>query len=537
MYHLFVAVSLMMAQDYLQKEVVQKPDQKKVSEVKQDIPVNTDLASSDSALPVVEQNTKADFATNDDPLLNEKSQDDILETLKEKEKEREEKIKELAKQDLESLSKTEQNSDFASAESLKTDDLEKTNQGKETDFSTLNNEKKPEVKKDKIEQKPVEPKKEEKKIDDTIESPKLEVPNAVKVESVPAVTSENKKDEIPQKNLPETSSQPEAANIIPPNTENKIEESKSIDGSEVETKIENKEEKKDKKLSKEEEKKAKEEEIAKEEKAAQLAQKKRDKAEALRKERDQKKKDKLMKLRQDYLDTFAESLNVTSDQSFIIPPRKVMPKFINEPLPPQLIEKPKSYENRHHPDLVTRDENVRFMFQAIAKNKIDDFRALFRVIPDPDLRNSFGDTLLIFSLLMQKYDAVAYLLANGANPNLKNRLGYTPLNVAIELSDYVLVELLVGAGADINYSDSSGVNYLMQAVRVGYFPIVDFLVEKGVDVNIVDKEGFSALDIAYRNKQEILTKYLRKKGAQTWIKKDYIKEKSLMEELQNRWSQ
>jgi ankyrin repeat protein len=136
---------------------------------------------------------------------------------------------------------------------------------------------------------------------------------------------------------------------------------------------------------------------------------------------------------------------------------------------------------------------------------------------------------------MQKHEATSFLLSNGAHPNLKNKLGYTPLNVAIELSDYISVELLVNMGANIEQSDNFGVNYLMQAVRVGNFPIVDILLEKNIDVNSVDDNGFTALDIAYRDRKEILVKYLKKHGAKTWIRKDYAKKESIIQELERRW--
>ncbi len=233
------------------------------------------------------------------------------------------------------------------------------------------------------------------------------------------------------------------------------------------------------------------------------------------KKQEANKRLKLAKLRKEYLDEFALNLESGVNNKFTIPPKKVLPRFIGYNVPRPLLERPKSQANKHHPNLPNRQENIDFAFQAIARDKNDNFRALFNLINDPNIRNAKGDTFLTFAILMQRYEIVSFLLANGANPDLRNSLGYTPMNIAIEMQDSGSVSLLTNMGADIKFADYFGVNYLMQAVRVGSLPIVEFFIRRGVDINAIDEIGLTALDIAYRSQKEVIAQYLRNSGAKT----------------------
>lgn len=243
----------------------------------------------------------------------------------------------------------------------------------------------------------------------------------------------------------------------------------------------------------------------------------------------------LAKLRKEYIDDFRNHVVLKDTENFGIPEKKILPRFIVYSLPKELLNRNKNRTNQHHPNIITPVEYANFMFESVASNRMDDFRSLFKVIRDPDIKNTKGDTVLIFAILMQKYEAITFLLANGANPNLPNKLGYTPLNVAIEMGDYISVELLLALGGDINYVDDFGENYLMQATRVGYYPVVDLLIEKGINVNKLDLAGFSAIDVAIKHNDKILTKYFKRLGAQKNNIEYQRRRMTLIEQLQNRW--
>jgi ankyrin repeat protein len=223
--------------------------------------------------------------------------------------------------------------------------------------------------------------------------------------------------------------------------------------------------------------------------------------------------------------------------SKIIPQKKVMPKFFNDEVPPPLLNRFKSPDNSHHPIIISNSEKIDFMFKTIAENRIDDFNSIFSSINNPNIKNSFGDTLLTFAVLMKRHDAISSLLSKGANPNLANDLGYTPLNIAIEMVDYKSTSILIEiGGAKVDFIDDLGRTYLMQAARVGSLPIVDLLISKGVDINAADNNGTTALAIAYKHKKDIIAKYLLKFGAKSWIKKNYIEDDTpMIQDLFNKW--
>jgi hypothetical protein len=256
----------------------------------------------------------------------------------------------------------------------------------------------------------------------------------------------------------------------------------------------------------------------------------------------QQKIQKLEALRQKYLqqgegDDVYEGVSRYQIVSKIIPQKKIPPKFLNSEVPSPLLNRFRGFDNKHHPIIISNSEKIDFMFQAIAQNRIDDFNSIFNLIKNPNIKNSFGDTLLTFAILMGRHDAVSSLISKGANPDLANDLGYTPLNIAIEMVDYKSTSILVGIGnAKVDFVDDLGRTYLMQAARVGSLPITDLLISKGVDVNIADNNGITALAIAQKHKKDIIAKYLLKYGAQSWVKKNYVDDdSSMVEDLFNKW--
>jgi len=253
------------------------------------------------------------------------------------------------------------------------------------------------------------------------------------------------------------------------------------------------------------------------------------------------KTEKLEIIRQKYLqnseeDGVYEGINRYQIINKIVTRGKIPPKFINSELPPPLLNRFRGEQNKNHPIIMSNSEKIDFMFKAIAENKIDEFNSLYSKIKDPNIKNSLGDSLLTFAILMRRYDAMFSLLSKGANPDLANDLGYTPLNIAIEMVDYGAASILIDMGANVNLIDDLGRTYLMQSARVGSLQITDLLISKGVDVNIADKNGNMALEIAYKHKKDIIAKYLLKYGAKSWIKKSYNDdETSVVEDLFEKW--
>jgi len=257
-----------------------------------------------------------------------------------------------------------------------------------------------------------------------------------------------------------------------------------------------------------------------------------------------KQKDKLKKLnelRKQYLIKIKKD-DDSSDDMFeesekIIPQKKQINRFLeDEAPPPPLAAQYRTRENLHIPLPRTPQQNVEIVFNSIGFGNINIFNNAYDNIRNPNIQNSSGDTILTYSILLQRYAFIASALNKGADPNMPNRLGYTPLSIAIEMRDIKAFSLLVENDAKTNYVDLFGRNYLMHAARVGFLTAVATLVDKGVDMNALDNDGFTALSIAYRHKQELVVQYLIKHGAKTWVEKPYVPDNQiLIRELESRW--
>jgi ankyrin repeat protein len=75
-------------------------------------------------------------------------------------------------------------------------------------------------------------------------------------------------------------------------------------------------------------------------------------------------------------------------------------------------------------------------------------------------------------------DAVAMLLANGADPRLADGDGRTPLHFAARSSDPEVAAQLLDAGADINALDRGGRSPLFEACAAGSWRLARFLLER-----------------------------------------------------------
>lgn len=249
--------------------------------------------------------------------------------------------------------------------------------------------------------------------------------------------------------------------------------------------------------------------------------------------RQKEKLEKFYKLRKLYL----FEAEKRADREKIIPRKKDLSPFIDEELPAlPILSHYRSAENVHIPLILTPKEKVDLLFSTISKKSVSSFNDAYLEVENPNVQNSFGDTLLTYAMLMRRYGISASIIAKGADLSKPNKLGYTPLNIAIELLDFKLVKMLIKNNVDLEYTDAFGRTYLMHAARVGFVPAVDMLISHGIDINAMDKDGFNALSIAYRHKQELVTQYLIKHGAKTWIEKSYNpKKQSLIQELENHW--
>ncbi|MFP2931186.1 ankyrin repeat domain-containing protein [Pyxidicoccus sp. 3LG] len=80
-------------------------------------------------------------------------------------------------------------------------------------------------------------------------------------------------------------------------------------------------------------------------------------------------------------------------------------------------------------------------------------------------------------------EAVAKLLAAGADPNCRDGNDTPALLLAVSEAEPELVRLLLDAGAEVEAADSFGMSVLMDAVLSGNVQLVEQLIARGADVN------------------------------------------------------
>ena len=124
---------------------------------------------------------------------------------------------------------------------------------------------------------------------------------------------------------------------------------------------------------------------------------------------------------------------------------------------------------------------------AIDAANVEAVAALLASGADPNAQKGHGDSPLHRATERGCAEIVSALLEAGADPNALNLYGHTPLSCAFENGDDEVVVTLLEAGADPNvfdrYSDSS---LLHRAARTGNVKILTTLLMVGADP---DAEG------------------------------------------------
>jgi len=266
--------------------------------------------------------------------------------------------------------------------------------------------------------------------------------------------------------------------------------------------------------------------------------KKLTKAQIARKNQEERRQKKLQELREQYLIKINDRTtgDFVKSGDIVVPERKKINPFISEE-PPALpiVHNYRTIENSHIPIIVTFQEKVNNLFEAISKDDVAFFNSAYEHVRNPNIRNSLGDTILTYAILLGRYDIMMSIIAKGADVDLPNGLGYRPLEIAVELLDFKSFEILVASNANINYSDSLGKTYLMHCSKVGFLSAVKLLLDKGVDIDKVDINGFSAITVAYQNNRELIVRYLLKRGAKNIREVNFVPNRSLIRDLENRW--
>ncbi|MBV0895067.1 ankyrin repeat domain-containing protein [Microbacterium sp. NC79] len=87
-------------------------------------------------------------------------------------------------------------------------------------------------------------------------------------------------------------------------------------------------------------------------------------------------------------------------------------------------------------------------FALAREGRVSELTEMVRAGVPVDTRNARSDTMLIVAAYAQQADAVAALIALGADLNIENTMGQTAISCAVFRNDAAILQMLLDAGAD-----------------------------------------------------------------------------------------
>lgn len=132
-------------------------------------------------------------------------------------------------------------------------------------------------------------------------------------------------------------------------------------------------------------------------------------------------------------------------------------------------------------------------FELCAKGEPGEIRQALKDGANPNAKNEYGFTALMFSADNNGAEALKLLLDAGADVSPKNRYGRTALMLAAWNDNVPAVTVLLSAGADRDARDEDGLTALAGAAKDGKIGAVRALLSAGADAGVRDNEGHDAL--------------------------------------------
>jgi len=145
-------------------------------------------------------------------------------------------------------------------------------------------------------------------------------------------------------------------------------------------------------------------------------------------------------------------------------PEVVWPRnFKNQTLPPEIYRKQYSVDNNHLPKAQYHHEVEAHIFYAAVTNNLNGIRALLRTGVPLDIRNSYGETLLMAAVRYGAIDSVRMLLGLGLGATDVNTNGASALHYAVQMGRADMAAMLLQSGAYSNQADNNGISPLQIA--------------------------------------------------------------------------
>ncbi|KAK6190601.1 hypothetical protein SNE40_002431 [Patella caerulea] len=133
------------------------------------------------------------------------------------------------------------------------------------------------------------------------------------------------------------------------------------------------------------------------------------------------------------------------------------------------------------------------------------------VVPNFNIKDSQGQTILGLSLWNGQHEVAARLLMAGANINEKNAEGLTLLHQAIDKQDTIAALFLIENNSDYEAKSPDQLTALQHAIQRHLPVVVDTLCSKGCNMNVIDTEAncplWQALDSGQEDIAHTLVQY------------------------------
>ncbi len=154
--------------------------------------------------------------------------------------------------------------------------------------------------------------------------------------------------------------------------------------------------------------------------------------------------------------------------------------------------------------------NLTPLFYCIHSYNFDAIRFLVENGADVNSTNNYGNTILISAVSAPYiHDIISYLLNKGAAINARNKDGNTALMFAAANGDEKIVKLLLDFKADINLHNNYEWSALSSAIEYEYHNIVAMLTNRGAVLN--DKSCYYFSELRNNDNPEQLRKIMNER--------------------------
>jgi len=136
---------------------------------------------------------------------------------------------------------------------------------------------------------------------------------------------------------------------------------------------------------------------------------------------------------------------------------------------------------------------------SVIRNHLDCVKILIAAGANPNQMNSMRKSALIFAIKENNTQILKYLLHAGASPNQQDWEGETAVMVAFAHQNVEFVNIFLAEGVYMNLKNHHHDTILMMVACIGHIELVRKCIAAGSDLNLQDISGFSALMMAVQN--------------------------------------